>query len=93
VTVEQRGVVSPQEVAVIDVLRRHADVRGEDANDRVLDGWLAADLVLAYVKGTCPKTRTRTVRRVLDRLVDGGLVEAALVGDHLSFRWHPRWAL
>jgi hypothetical protein len=93
VTVEQRGVVSPQEVAVIDVLRRQVDVRGQDADGRDLEGWLAGDLVLAYVKGTCPKTRTRTVRRVLDRLVADGLIEAAMVRDRLAYRWCPRWAL
>jgi hypothetical protein len=94
VTVEQRE-VSPQEVAVIDVLRRQVDadgrdVRGRDVNGHDYEGWLAHYLVAGYVKGICPRTRTRTVRRVLDRLIDDGLVEAGMVGGHLSFRWSPR---
>ena len=91
-TVEQRQ-VSPQEVAVIDVLRRQLDVRGQDVDGHDLEGWLAGELVLAHVKGACPKTRTRTVRRVLDQLVADGLIEAAMVGDRLAYRWSPRWAL
>jgi hypothetical protein len=92
ISVDQRE-LSPQEVAVIDVLRRQRDVRGQDVHGHDLEGWLAGDLVLAYVKAACPKTRTRNVRRVLDRLVDDGLVEAAMVGDRQAYRWCPRWAL
>jgi hypothetical protein len=97
VTVEQRE-ASPQEVAVIDLLRSMVDadgrdVRGRDVNGREYEGWVAHYLVTGYVQGECPRTRTRTVRRVLDRLVADGLIEAAMVRDRLAYRWCPRWAL